>query len=550
MMTEKETAWPTIKRWLERCPKWVVVVVGGVCILVLTLKRWLERWSKWVVVVVVVVGVLCILGLILYCGETLGSRIGYKASDGLSIRARFARDALIAMAALTGLVMAGWRNRALEQQARAATEQATAANATAQAALENAKNAQNQSELDRARYASEQFSKGVELLAQVRGDNEHALEARIGGIYALESLAKSNLEKYNSTVMKTLVAYIRNNAQESAGKNSNELNRYRLREDVKTAFSALKNLDELSQETGKGKVGGSDINFNHADFRNIEFGTEIQWVDQVSLWHAQLENADLRWAKLHGASLISAKLHGADLSWAKLHGADFTRAELHGADLYKAELHGADFTNAELHGASLSGAKLHGADLTGAKLHGAKFVMAELHGADLTRAELHGADLSESEFNLNYLSSVSGYYINLPNIKHKMMDRESQDHLATLLARSGLSWEIGGVLDRCNKSPNFNPHDYALEKVWYDDSSPIKNPPTLTDDYDWQSLPEDLAKLYPLNDDGDNKKKALFLHAVRINFAYRGNPDGKINGILGQDDYLRKIFGRISVPLI
>ena len=542
MMTEKETAWPTIKRWLE-------------------------RWLKWVVVVVVV---LCILGLILYCGETLGSRIGYKASEGLSIRARFARDALIAMAALTGLVMAGWRNRALEQQARAATEQAAAANATAQAALENAKNAKNQSELDRARYASEQFSKGVELLAQVRGDNKHALEARIGGIYALESLAKSNLEKYNSTVMKTLVAYIRNNAQESAGKNSNKLNRHRLREDVKTAFSALKNLDELSQETGKGKVDRSDINFDHADFGNIEFGTEIQWVDQVSLRHAKLENADLRlaelhganftraelhganlnWAKLHGANFTRAELHGANLNWAKLHGANFTEAELHGAGLYKAELHGANFTEAELHGASLSGAKLHGADLSWAKLHGANFTKAELHGADFTGAELYGASLSGSKFNSNYLSSVCGYYIDIRKMEHNIMDRESQDHLATLLARSGLSWEIGGVLDRCKKRPNFNPHDYALDKVWYDGSAPIENPPTLTDDYDWQSLPEDLAKLYPLNDDGDNKKKALFLHAVRINFAYRGNPDGKINGILRQDDHLRKIFERMSVPLI
>ena len=338
MMTEKETAWPTMSKKALVKTMWVVVVVG----------------------------VLCSLGLILYCGETLGSRIGYKASEDLSIRARFARDVLIAMAALTGLAMAGWRNRALEQQARAA-------NATARAALENAENAQNQSELDRARYASEQFSKGVELLAQVRGNNEHALEARIGGIYALESLAKSNLEKYNSTVMKTLVAYIRNNAQESAGKNSNELNRHRLREDVKTAFSALKTLDELSKGTDKGKMDRTDINFDHADFRNIDFGAEIQWVDQVSLKQAKFGNANLRRAKLRGA--------------------DLTRAELHGANLFFAELHGANLRGAELHGASLLFAKLRGASLLFAKLRGADLGRAKLHGANLGGAELHGANL-------------------------------------------------------------------------------------------------------------------------------------------------------------
>ena len=135
------------------------------------------------------------------------------------------------------------------------------------------------------------------------------------------------------------------------------------------------------------------------------------------------------------------------------------------------------------------------------------------------------------------------------------MDRKSQGDLATLLSRPELSWKIGGweieaVLDRCKKRPDFNQDDYALEKVWYDDSSPIKNPPTLTDDYAWQSLPEDLAELYPLNDDGGNKEKALFLHALKRNFINLGNPFEKMHEILGQDDHLCKIFERTSVPLI
>ena len=71
----------------------------------------------------------------------------------------------------------------------------------------------------------------------------------------------------------------------------------------------------------------------------------------VSLYRADLREADLR-----GANLSWANLYGANLSWAVLRGADLRGANLRGANLY---------------GASLSWANLYGANLREADLYGA-----------------------------------------------------------------------------------------------------------------------------------------------------------------------------------
>ena len=104
--------------------------------------------------------------------------------------------------AIFGLWLAYIRSDALQKQAQAANQQA-------QVAIQ-------QAEIAERRYASEQFSKGVELLAKDNQEDNPATGARIGGIYALEKLASADPEQYGAQVMKTLVAYIRDNAQRTA----------------------------------------------------------------------------------------------------------------------------------------------------------------------------------------------------------------------------------------------------------------------------------------------------------------------------------------------
>ena len=210
-------------------------------------QQWLKGLLKGLLkirVALLLIGGIPVLMLVgLYCCPSMfndfAQRIGYSETSGghaLTTGMRFSRDALLALAAIVGLCMAGWRNLELDRQATAALEGAAT---------------------DRARLASEQFSTGVKLLAQ-ENTGTPALEARIGGIYALEALAKSRPVEYHAQVMKTLVSYIRNNAQVTclevpSIKDGSKTTRTiddrseaaRLGEDVKTAFATLKSLFDL-----------------------------------------------------------------------------------------------------------------------------------------------------------------------------------------------------------------------------------------------------------------------------------------------------------------
>ena len=77
--------------------------------------------------------------------------------------------------------MAGWRNFALDRQSKAAQEQATSGN--------------QQAQHDRDRIAGERFSDAVKLLAQKDAEHKPAIDARIGGIYSLQTLANNRIER-------------------------------------------------------------------------------------------------------------------------------------------------------------------------------------------------------------------------------------------------------------------------------------------------------------------------------------------------------------------
>jgi uncharacterized protein YjbI with pentapeptide repeats/ABC-type sugar transport system substrate-binding protein len=120
------------------------------------------------------------------------------------------------------------------------------------------------------------------------------------------------------------------------------------------------------------------------------------------LYHAHLDDADLRSAHLSRAildfaSLARASLNEADLRLARLRGANLyqahlPRANLQRADLQDAILDGADLSGADLSGANLTRAHLHNALLIGAKLAGATLQYADLEGVRAARSQLSGAD--------------------------------------------------------------------------------------------------------------------------------------------------------------
>jgi hypothetical protein len=182
--------------------------------------------------------------------------------------------------------------------------------------------------LSRQGQVTDRYTKAIEQLGSDK------LDVRIGGIYALERVARDS-KRDHPTLMEVLAALIREHSHEQwpppdpGGQQQDRSTR----PDVQAAATVI----------GR---------------RNAPRDIPARLVD--------LTTADLRGADLRGAVLTHTRL---------------TRVYLVGADLTDADLSGAD---------------LHGADLTDADLTRAYLIGANLHGANLTTADLHGADLTDA----------------------------------------------------------------------------------------------------------------------------------------------------------
>jgi hypothetical protein len=172
---------------------------------------------------------------------------------------------------------------------------------------------------------TDRFSKAIEELGAVDARANKELELRLGGMYALERIAK-NSERDHWTIMEVLCTYVRLNAprkpQDSAQKKRTMDPRVHPRADIQAALTILGRNPE-------------DESANHVLY---------------------LGNTSLR-----GAVLTKANLSGTDFTGAYLRWADLTNANLSGAYLA-----GTDLVAAQLGGTNLRGAYLFGADLSGA----------------------------------------------------------------------------------------------------------------------------------------------------------------------------------------
>ena len=190
--------------------------------------------------------------------------------------------------------------------------------------------------LSREGQVTNRYTKAITQLGSKK------LDVRIGGIYALERVARDSRTDH-PTVMEVLTAFIRVHSPEqwpAAGPATD----FRPTQIPKLGPPPRSTRPDVQAAV---TVIGRRISRN--DREGIDLGGAI-------LIAAILTDADLRGAWLRGAILIGAILGDADL-----------RA----ADLGDADLRAADLTDADLRGAWLRGADLTGADLTGADLTGA-----------------------------------------------------------------------------------------------------------------------------------------------------------------------------------
>jgi uncharacterized protein YjbI with pentapeptide repeats len=247
------------------------------------------------------------------------------------------------------------------------------------------------------------FSKAVEQLGATRerkltslvpqegeefdssSSTEANFEVRLGAIYALEKLAREDLELH-WPIMETLCAYVRQNAgpaiqppreflQRSFSPSTEQravAERYlaNLKPPTVDVAAAIQVLGRRSQKGRALEISQRNLTENKDSLRLNLGGCQLA--------SAMLSGLDFRAAKFNDANLVFAKLENGEFAEATFEGAclahaDLTKANMVGADLRGAQLEKAILVKAELQTADMTSAQLDGADLTAAHLQFARF---------------------------------------------------------------------------------------------------------------------------------------------------------------------------------
>jgi uncharacterized protein YjbI with pentapeptide repeats len=211
-------------------------------------------------------------------------------------------------------------------------------------------------ELTERGQVTDRYTKAIEQLGSDK------LDVRIGGIYALERIARDSASDH-PTVIEVLTTFIREHSREQwpPSEPDSETPERATRPDVQAALTVI----------GR---------------RNTE--RDVRKCD--------LRNAILIRADLTGSDLTDADIYRADLTRANLTGANLSRADLWLTVLTEAVLLRATLADAFLGRADLAGARLSDANLTEANFADANLSNADLIRADLTNANLAGANLTDA----------------------------------------------------------------------------------------------------------------------------------------------------------
>jgi hypothetical protein len=164
-------------------------------------------------------------------------------------------------------------------------------------------------QVNREGQITERFTRAIDQL----GSEE--LEIRLGGIYALERIARES-EEDHGPIMEVLTAFVRQRAT--------------LEDRTPTGSRVASVIDEPSPEL---------------DIQAI-LKVLSRRIDPKG--YTESARLDLHFVDLPLADLSGADLRGADLSRANLRGADLSRIDLSGADLREADLWKADLREAKV----------------------------------------------------------------------------------------------------------------------------------------------------------------------------------------------------------
>jgi uncharacterized protein YjbI with pentapeptide repeats len=304
---------------------------------------------------------------------------------------------LAALAGLGGLYLT-WQGQKLTrenterqlQEARKNTErQLQEARKNTSDQLEQARESQVQNQrLTEQGQITDRFTRAIDQLGKVENGRK-LFEIRVGGIYALERIARESKEDY-WPIMEILTAYVRQHALR------------RLEEAQQVEEDAT--VEKKFEENSRGESEPTEVPAPAADIQAImtvirrrtgslgQGEPERLDLHETNLSGADLSKSQLSKAKLSEAKLSEAYLWGASFALANLRFANLSNTNLSKANLPRVDLSGADLSEANLLEANLLEANLSGADLSKSQLS-----KANLWGATVLGANLSGADLSEAE---------------------------------------------------------------------------------------------------------------------------------------------------------
>lgn len=282
----------------------------------------------------------------------------------------------------------------------------------------------------------ERYQKGAEML----GSQVNAV--RLGGIYALDRLARDYPEQYHVQIMRLFCAFVR-----SPIKGPTDLPPSGFRQDVQAIVEAICARSE------EGIAIERKVDFK-LDLRNADlFGVQMLNADLSNAW---FHSADLRSANIADTNLTGAFLTESDLSEAQFHKVNLTRTRLWSTNLSRASLERADLTRLNFHDTDLGSANLGGADLSRANfqrsnlnnawLEGATLIGAGFLDVDLTGAQLKDANLSDAHFLESNLLAANFSNANLSGVQFTNGGRQN--------ARELTQWQ----LDQAKADPENPPN--------------------------------------------------------------------------------------------
>ena len=188
---------PLYKAWLSNGQEHLSRVFG---------RRLAEVLIAFAITLLVIVAVSFMSGLIWYLNPIFSANDKLSTTDRKDLVQGFAsvaQAAAVGLAGAVGLVGLFFTWRSL-RQTRKSQEQTQ-------------KNTQRTLELTEQGQITERFTRAIDQLGATDDKQTPRLEIRLGGIYALERIARDSSERDYSTVMEVLTAYVRENTPQAPG---------------------------------------------------------------------------------------------------------------------------------------------------------------------------------------------------------------------------------------------------------------------------------------------------------------------------------------------